>query len=79
MKHLDRYQEHCPRMPSTLGRVVAEAPEPPEALRRKAAEMWRAGRGAMFFPEQLTAMNPQERAAIEAAAERLYGRRRNHG
>jgi hypothetical protein len=74
---MDAYREH--RVRTSLGRAAAETPESPETLRRQAAAVWRGGRGVMFFTDQLDAMNPQERAAIEAAAERIYGGRRNNG
>jgi hypothetical protein len=68
-----RYRAHDVPVRTSLGRAAAEAPKPSEVLRREATAVWRGGRGVMFFPDQLKAMNPQQRAAIEAAARALYG------
>lgn len=68
---MDRYREH--RVRTSLGRSAAESPEPDDALRRRAAAVWSTGRGVMFFADQIEAMPREERAAIEAAARRLYG------
>lgn len=70
---MDRFREHRIPMRTSLGRVAAESPERPEVLRKQAAALWHSGRGLMFFADQIEAMPPQERAAIETAARRIYG------
>jgi hypothetical protein len=62
-----------PRIRTSLSRVLPQAPTPPEKLRTWAAEAWRKGGVVVLFPDQT--LNWEERALIESAAIKLYGKR----
>lgn len=71
----ERYREH--RVRTSLAPHLGKSSSDIDGVRDMARDVWREGRGVMFFPEQLDAMPWQARELIVAEAKRLYGSKRS--